>query len=115
MSVWALAAATLASGCCIALIAPASAAEVLLGLAAPLAAAVGTHVLVARSHRRDPSRVSNTLMRLFLAKFVVFGAYILVALNGLTLDPVPFLLSFVAYFAALHVAEAAHLRRLFAS
>lgn len=110
-----LAAATLASGLCVALIAPAAAPEVLLGLAAPLAAAVGTHVLVARAYRRDPSRVTDTLMRLFIAKFVVFGAYILVTLNGLTLDPVPFLLSFVAYFAALHVAEAVHIRRLSAS
>jgi hypothetical protein len=36
-------------------------------------------------------------------------------LKGVSLVPVPFVVSFVAYFIALHLFEALSLRRLFAS
>ena len=52
------------------------------------------------------------MVRLFAGKFILFGGYIVLTMTGLSLDAAPFLLSFVAYFAVLHVVEAAHLRRL---
>ena len=115
MAVLTLAGATLASGALLALALPGAAAEIWLGLAAPLAAAVCTHLAVARTARRDPARLTGVMVRLFAGKFLLFGAYIVLAMAGLSLDAAPFLLSFVAYFAVLHVVEAAHLRRLSAS
>ena len=112
MTVLTLAGATLASGALIAVVAPDAALEIWLGLAAPLAAAVCTHWAVTRTHRRDPGRLTGVLVGLFAGKFVLFGAYIVLAVTSLSLDVVPFLLSFVTYFAVLHVVEAARLRRL---
>ena len=115
MTVLTLAGAALASATLAAVAAPGAALEIWLGLAAPLVAAICTHVAIARTHRRDPARLTGVMVRLFAGKFILFGAYIVLAMTGLSLDAAPFLLSFVAYFAVLHVAEAAHLRRLSAS
>jgi hypothetical protein len=115
MTVMTLAGTTLASGALIAVAAPGAAREVWLGLAAPLAAAVCTHLAVTRAHRRDPARLTGVMVQLFAGKFVLFGAYIVLAITGLSLNVVPFMLSFVTYFAVLHVVEAARLRRLLAS
>ena len=46
---------------------------------------------------------------------VFFGVYVTVMLKVLALRPLPFVVSFTAYFIALHVIEALCLRRLFAS
>ena len=115
MAVLTLAGATLASGALVAVAAPGAALEIWLGLAAPLAAAIATHLAIARTHRRDPARLTGVLVRLFAGKFVLFGAYVVLAMTGLSLDAAPFLLSFVGYFAVLHVVEAAHLRKLSAA
>ena len=50
----------------------------------------------------------------FGAKLVFFGAYVTVMLKGLSLSPLPFVLSFTAYFIGLHLCEALCLQRLFA-
>lgn len=116
MTAWKLAGAALAAGALAAgAVAPEMAPELLLGLTAPLAAAVLTHLHVARTWRQDPGRVTGALIRLFIAKLVAFGAYIAVVVRGLNVDVVPFMLSFIVCFAVLHVAEAAHLRRLAAA
>ena len=115
MTVLTLAGATLASGALVAVALPGAALEIWLGLAAPLAAAICTHLAIARTHRRDPARLTGVMVRLFAGKFVLFGAYIVLAMTSLPLEAAPFLLSFVAYFAVLHVVEAAHLRRLSAA
>lgn len=115
MTVLTLAGATLASGALIALAFPDAAVEIGLGLAAPLAAAICTNVAIARTHRRDPARLTGVMVRLFAGKFILFGGYIVLTMTVLSMEAAPFLLSFVAYFAVLHVVEAAHLRRLSAS
>ena len=112
MTVLTLAGATLASAALVAVAAPGAAVEIGFGVAAPLAAAVCTHVAIARTCRRDPGRLTGVMVRLFAGKFILFGAYIVLAITGLALDVVPFLLSFVTYFTVLHVVEAVHLRRL---
>jgi hypothetical protein len=45
-------------------------------------------------------------------KMVFFGGYFVVMLRGFDLRPVPFVVSFAAYFIALHAMEAMFLRRL---
>ena len=45
-------------------------------------------------------------------KMVFFGGYVVAMLRGFGLRPVPFIVSFAAYFIALHAMEAFFLRRL---
>jgi len=50
----------------------------------------------------------------FVAKMLFFGAYVAVMLEVVGVRPVPFVVSFTAYFIALYLAEALLMRRLFA-
>ena len=52
------------------------------------------------------------MMTALVLKMVFFGVYVGVMLRGLSLRPVPFVVSFAAYFIALHAMEAMFLRRL---
>jgi hypothetical protein len=81
---------------------------------APLAIAVGSWVLIERTHRRTPERVTGLMVAGFAGKMVFFGVYVAAMLKGLGLQPVPFVVSFTSYFIALHLMEAFALRRLFA-
>ena len=88
--------------------------EVLLGMLAPLAGAVGTWVLVARTYPSQPERLTSLMVAAFGAKLVFFGAYVTVMLKVLAIRPLPFVISFTTYFIALHMFEALCLQRLFA-
>jgi hypothetical protein len=90
-----------------------SAREVLFGMLAPLAGAVGTWVVVARTYPSRPERLTGLMMAAFGGKLVFFGVYVTVMLKVLALRPVPFVISFTTYFIALHVFEAWCLQRLF--
>jgi hypothetical protein len=87
---------------------------VLLGMAAPLVVASATWVLAERTYTRHPERLTSVMVQAFAGKLVFFGAYVAVMLKILSLRPVPFVVSFTAYFVALHLTEALLLRRLFA-
>ena len=87
--------------------------EVLFGMLGPLAAAVGTWVLVARTYPSRPEHLTSLMMVAFGVKLVFFGAYVAVMLKVLALEPVPVVVSFTIYFIALHVFEAVCLHRLF--
>jgi hypothetical protein len=86
--------------------------EVLLGMAGPLVSAVGSWIAYERAHRSAPGRLTNVMIAALAVKMVFFGAYVGVMLRGLNLRPVPFVVSFAAYFIALHAMEAMFLRRL---
>lgn len=86
--------------------------EILLGMAGPLAAAVGSWVAYERAHRGAPGRLTNVMITALAVKMVFFGGYVGVMLRGLGLRPMPFIVSFAAYFIALHAIEATFLRRL---
>lgn len=88
--------------------------EVVFGMLAPLVSAVVSWELVERTFRRNPERVMGVMVAAFGVKMVAYGVYLVVMLRGLALRPVPFVVSFTAYFIGLHVAEAWYLRRLFA-
>jgi hypothetical protein len=87
--------------------------ELLLGMMAPLAGAVATWVLVTRTYVRRPERLTPLMVAAFAGKLVFFGAYVTVMLGVLSLRPLPFVISFTAYFIALHLFEALCLQRLF--
>jgi hypothetical protein len=97
-----------------ALTGPAVMRELLFGMLAPLLAAVVTWELAARTFRRNPERLTGLMVVAFAGKMVFFGAYVAVMLLGLSLRPVPFVVSFTGYFIGLHLAEALCFRRLFA-
>ncbi len=88
--------------------------ELFLGMIAPLAIAVGTWIAVERTHKTNPAGVTAVMMGGFLGKMVLFGAYVVIVLRGLSVRPVPFVASFTVYFIGLYLVEALYLKRLFA-
>jgi hypothetical protein len=89
--------------------------ELAFGMAGPLVVACVSWLLAERTYRRDPQALTGLMMTAFAFKMVFFGAYVVVMLRGVDLQPVPFAVSFSGYFIALHFVEAVFLQRLFAS
>lgn len=92
----------------------ATSVDVLFGMVGPLVMASATWVLVERTYRQHPERLTSVMIQAFGGKLVFFGAYVAVMLEVLSLRAVPFVVSFTTYFVALHLTEALWLRRLFA-
>ena len=90
------------------------AAEILLGMLAPLAAATVSWVLTERTYTREPQRLTALMIGAFGAKMLFFGAYVAVMLAVVGLRSTPFIVSFTSYFIALYLTEALLMRRLFA-
>ena len=86
----------------------------LLGMAGPLVVAVVTWRMAEQTYRRNPAALTGLMMTGFVAKMVFFGAYVAVAIKGLSQPAVPFASSFTASFITLYLIEALALRRLFA-
>ena len=89
-------------------------ADVLLGMLAPLGAAGLSWVVVERTFKRDPQQLTALMIGGFVAKMLFFAAYVAVMLEVVGVRPVPFVVSFTAYFIALYLTEALLMRRLFA-
>ena len=86
----------------------------LYGMAGPLVVAIVTWRLADQTYRRDPAALTGLMMAGFVAKMVLFGAYVAVVTMVLAQPAVPFAVSFTGAFIALHLIEALALRRLFA-
>jgi hypothetical protein len=112
--VWWMVGASVASWAAVAAVAATGRLEVLFGMLAPLAAAVVTWVLVSRTYRARPERLTPLMIKAFGVKMVFYGAYVTLMLTTMGLRPVPFAISFTVYFIALHLIEAMFLQRLFA-
>ena len=97
------------------LVTPDAAVELLLGMTAPLGVAVTTMILIDRTYRQDPNRLTPLMIKAFGTKIVLFGAYVAVVVSAAPIDPIPFVVSFTSYFIALHMIEALWLRSLFAA
>lgn len=82
-----------------------------LGVAGPLIAALASWVMIARTVRRDPSRLTGRMFAALAAKMVCFAAFVVWAIRGVHVAAVPFVVSFTAAFIALHGLEAVWLRR----
>lgn len=98
----------------IASLAGGAAVAAVLGMAAPLAAAAGSWVVLERAHQRRAEGASGVMIKLFGAKMVFFALYIPVVVLLAPEAVTPFVASFVANYILLHGIEAWHLRRLFA-
>jgi hypothetical protein len=97
------------------LLAPGVRGEILLGMLMPLVVACVSLVLADREYRRDPQLLTPFMVKAFVGKMVVFGLYVVTVVAALAFDPRPFIISFTAYFIALHLVEALYLRRLFST
>ena len=111
---WMTAAAVGSAAVAVAIAGGQTAAAVLLGMLAPLAAATVSWVLTERTYKREPARVTGLMIGAFGAKMLFFGAYVAVMLKVVGLHPTPFVVSFTSYFIALYLTEALLMRRLFA-
>lgn len=103
-----------AAGAVVAVLVPAAAVEIGVGILAPLVVALGSWRLMENAYRRSPEQLSRLMVRAFAAKLVFFGAYMTVAVVALALDPTWFVSAFAVSFVVLHLTEALQLQRLFA-
>ncbi len=108
---WMVAAALV--GSVVAIGAGAPTAEVMWGMAGPLAGASVTWVFVHRTFRAEPVAVMQVLLRAFAGKTVFFAVFVVAMIKGLSLDVRSFALSFTAFFVGMYALEAHFLRRLF--
>lgn len=111
--VWVVVALVVAGGAVAVWLVPGVAPEVLLGMAGPLGVGLGSLVLMERTYKRSPERLTRLMVRAFLAKLVVFGLYMSAVVSMLSLDAAWFAGSFTVSFVVLHLAEALHLQRWF--
>ena len=88
---------------------------VTLGMLGPLAGAVVSWILVERTQLRAPEQVSGVLIKLFAAKMLLFGAFVVVVATLFPEGRVAFVVSFTCHYVLLHVMEALYLRRLFSA
>jgi hypothetical protein len=88
--------------------------EIVAGMIGPLIATSGTWLLVEQGYRRNPLSLTAVMFKGFAVKMLWFAAYVVFALKGLMLRPVPFVISFTTYFIALYLLEALWLQRMFA-
>lgn len=86
--------------------------EVLLGVAAPVAVAGATWVLIRRTYRRNPADLTRVMLAAFLAKMILFGTYVVAVFTLLPVRPVPFMAGFTGAFILLYLLQALSLRRL---
>ena len=82
--------------------------EIVLGMAGPLVSAVVTCML---RERTAPDRLGAVMMTAFAVKMLFFGAYVVVMLGVIKLEPRAFIVSFTCYYVALHLVEALLLKR----
>jgi len=112
---WIAAVAVGSAAAVVAIAGRSTAAEVMLGMLAPMAAVTVSWVLTERIYRRDPARLTGVMIAAFAAKMVFFGAYVALMIDVIRLRPTPFAVSFTIYFIGLYATEALLMRRLFAT
>ena len=87
--------------------------EAFFGMLGPLVSAIATWIVAFRTYAAAPERLTGVMVIGFGVKVLFFGAYLVAMLRGLGLRPIAFVVSFAAFFIALHVIEALFLKRLF--
>jgi hypothetical protein len=83
------------------------------GMIAPLGVAAASWLMAERAWRRNPAGLTSLMIAAFAGKMVFFAVYVAAMLKGVAVAPIPFVVSFAAYFIALHLGEAAALRAMF--
>jgi hypothetical protein len=91
-----------------------AAAAAFFGMLGPLVMAGVSWMVMERTYRRNPERLTAVMVGGFGVKMLLVGLYLVVMLRAVNLSPTPFVASFTSYFVLLYVIEALYLRRLFA-
>ena len=86
--------------------------EIWLGMLGPLLSALASWIVMERQYARRPEGLTRVLIKAFAAKMIFFAGYIAVLTGMSIVKPIPFAISFLGYFLALHLIEAIGLRRL---
>ena len=97
------------------LIRPENRLELWIGMLGPLSSAVVSWIAMHRKYIRRPDGLTALMIKAFAAKMIFFAVFITVLVSFGWIQPIPFVISFVGYFLALHMMEAIGLRRLQAS
>ena len=87
--------------------------ELALAMAGTLGSAMVSWIVMERTQRAAPERVTGVMITAFAAKMVFFGAYVVILVRLVGVRPVPFVIGFTGYFIGLHAIEALFLKRLF--
>ena len=87
--------------------------EILLGMLSPLLAALGTLILVDRTYRKAPQKLTSLMTQAFMGKMLFYGVYVSVIVGFYSFQAVPFAVSFTLYFIGLHLTEALYFQSLF--
>ena len=86
--------------------------EIWLGMLGPLASGVVSWIVMERQYSRNPRGMTALLIKAFVAKMIFFAGYVTVILSNGWVRPIPFVVSFTAYYLSLHFTEAVGLHRL---
>jgi hypothetical protein len=86
--------------------------ELWWGLAAPLASAAVSWLLMAGAAAQGPEKLTALMIKALAAKMLFFGVYVAVTLFVWRLRPAPFMASFTGFFIVFHAMEALFLKRL---
>ena len=86
--------------------------EIWLGMLGPLASALVSWIAMERQYLRRPAGMTSMMVKGFVAKMVFFAGYVTALLSIGRVQPIPFVISFTAYFISLHAIEAIGLHRL---
>ena len=87
--------------------------EILLGMLSPLLLAIGTLILVDRTYRKAPQKLTSRMTQAFMGKMLFYGVYVSVIVGFYSFQAVPFAVSFTLYFIGLHLTEALYFQALF--
>ena len=87
--------------------------EILLGMLSPLLLAIGTLILVERTYRKTPQKLTSLMTQAFMGKMLFYGVYVSVIVGFYSFQAVPFAVSFTVYFIGLHLTEALYFQSLF--
>ncbi len=87
--------------------------EILLGMLSPLLLAIGTLILVDRTYRKAPQKLTSLMTQAFMGKMLFYGVYVSVIVGFYSFQAVPFAVSFTLYFIGLHLTEALYFQSLF--
>jgi len=92
---------------------PHAAVEILLGMLGPLLLAIGTLILVERTYRKAPRKLTSLMTQAFFGKMLFYGVYVGVIVGFYSFQALPFAVSFSVYFIGLHLTEALYFQALF--
>ncbi len=97
----------------ISLMFPQVAVEIILGMLSPLLLEIGTLILVDRTYRKAPQKLTSLMTRAFMGKMLFYGVYVSIIVGFYSFQVLPFAVSFTVYFIGLHLTEALYFQAMF--